>query len=516
MANPWHVSWLNEGVKRWNQRRKRVYFEPDLSGLNFFDILPPDFRDDPKTSRYFERIDLSDADLVGANLSRLNFQKSKFDNARLQEADLTRSNFEKASFSSADLTGVRFEGSILAEAVFENSILEKTSFQNADIDGVLIIGTELSSEQRDHVGSQYIREYPSRAVYRDELRQRTSLIAEKKGELEPKEDARPRKNAYEVFFGTTRDPIIERGAVIGYGAEQWQQINYGIAQVVVPEDNRLGGLGKTLWRRLFNKQKSDLRLKQIMTLNEDLFFSVLRKVNNSGGHLQRPTIFVHGYNTSFEGAVLRAAQFGHDLGIAQGIGLFSWPSLGTEAGYSPDEASAERNRYALSEFLEMFAGAFSEHGVSVVAHSMGCRCLLGAIEVLASRNPSAAASIHQVILAAADVDAAIMPYQGVHAVSSADRATSYVGDRDLALKLSRWLHGYDRVGLVPPAFTMPGLDTVLVNDEDLGPFAHGYIGQSRAVLGDVHSLLTKNEPPSSRFSMREYLIDGVQVWKLAD
>jgi len=142
--------------------------------------------------------------------------------------------------------------------------------------------------------------------------------------------------------------------------------------------------------------------------------------------------------------------------------------------------------------------------------------LLGAIEVLSSKNGNPAKSIHQVVLAAADVDAAIMPMQGAATVANADRATSYVGDRDKALKLSRWIHSLDRVGLVPPAFTMRGLDTVLVNDSDLGAFSHGYIGNSRAVLADVHALLTKNEAPSIRFSVRQTRIEGIQIWKLAD
>ncbi|WP_435659967.1 alpha/beta hydrolase [Leisingera caerulea] len=516
MANNWHIKWLKEGVQRWNKRRKRIPFKPDLSGLNFFDVLPPDFRDDPKTSRYFEKIDLRDANLVGADLSRLNFFKAKFDNAHLSQADLTRSNFEKATFKKADLSGVSFEHSILNETEFDGTSLDGASFEGVQAGKVLAIATSLTAVQRIQLGPKNLREYTSRKEYQTERRMLRSRVTDQVGIATASQDDRPKKNAYEVFFGTTRNPVIQRGAVTGYGTEQWPSINYGIAKVVVPEGNRLGGIGKTLWRRLFNKQKSDLRLSEIMTLNPELFFSVLREVSSSGGQKQRPTVFVHGYNTSFEGAVLRAAQFGHDLGIAQGIGLFSWPSKGTEIGYSADEASAERNRYVLSEFLEQFVQAFPEQGISVVAHSMGCRCLLGALEVLAARNPPAAKSVHQVILAAADVDAAMMPHQGKFAVSNADRATSYVGDRDRALKLSKWLHGYDRVGLVPPAFSMPGLDTVLVNDTELGSLAHGYIGRSRAVLADVHALLTRNDPPETRFSIRAHLVGGIQVWKLAD
>ena len=62
MSNKLHTDWLREGVRKWNYRRKKVSFQPNLSGIRFFDFLPRDFRDKPKTSRFFEGIDLSDAD----------------------------------------------------------------------------------------------------------------------------------------------------------------------------------------------------------------------------------------------------------------------------------------------------------------------------------------------------------------------------------------------------------------------------------------------------------------------
>ena len=49
-------------------------------------------------------------------------------------------------------------------------------------------------------------------------------------------------------------------------------------------------------------------------------------------------LFVHGYNTDFEYAVLRTAQLVHDLKFG-GVGLtFSWPSTASASGYRTDEA----------------------------------------------------------------------------------------------------------------------------------------------------------------------------------
>ena len=60
---------------------------------------------------------------------------------------------------------------------------------------------------------------------------------------------------------------------------------------------------------------------------------------------------------------------------------------------------------------------------------------------------------------------------------------------------------------------MSGLDTILVNDEDLGKLSHGYVGSSRAVLNDMYSLLSRNEDPANRFSL-EAAIDG--FWRIRD
>ena len=132
---------------------------------------------------------------------------------------------------------------------------------------------------------------------------------------------------------------------------------------------------------------------------------------------------------------------------------------------------------------------------------MGCRCLLGALEVLSNGKESVLRSVNQVILAAADVDAAIMPKLGEAATRYATRTTSYVSGDDKALKLSGWLHDFSRVGFVPPTFVMGGMDTILVNDDDLGTLSHGYVGSSRVVLGDMFDLLSKNEEPANRFSL---------------
>ena len=148
MANTWHVDWLREGVKSWNKRRKRVKFFPDLSGLNFFEMLPSDYRDGPKTSRYFEKIDLSDTNLLGSDLSNLNFFKANFSNANLTGANMSKSNFSSAKFKNTNMVGADANNSVFDDAEFDQAVLHDVSFEEAVAKNAIFIKIEMSAPQR--------------------------------------------------------------------------------------------------------------------------------------------------------------------------------------------------------------------------------------------------------------------------------------------------------------------------------------------------------------------------------
>ena len=515
MADAWHVEWLKEGVSTWNYRRKRVDFTPDLSGIRFFDLLPPDFRDAPKTSRFFEKLDLKDANLEGADLSDLNFTGAKFDRAKLSGCDLSLSNFTNASFKKAILESVTVHNSIFDGATFEGVDLADSEFQEVSALGANFIDVVFSDTQASALGVTSQNTFASRAEF---LKRLSVGETERFSEAPPKLtiDNRTNKNRYDVFFGTNRRPDYERGVLTGFSGEHDSVLRFGVCEVIVPEGHRVGSLGSSLFRRLRNRQDDRLRLDRLISLNEDLFFEFVIAGAQKMKIKQKPTIFVHGFNNTFENAVLRAAQIGYDLGIGQGVGLFSWPSKGQFLKYKTDEASVEASKYYLAHFIEKFVKKGGSQGVNLIAHSMGCRCLLGAIEVLSVDRKDILDSIDQVILAAADVDTALMPNIGKATVSASSRSTSYVSDRDWALKLSGWLHSFPRVGITPPAFVMNGLDTIVVNGLDLGDAKHGYVGTSRTVLGDIFELLKSGTPPEQRFTLEGIVVPTGEIWKLKD
>ncbi|MBB5534872.1 alpha/beta hydrolase [Rhizobium giardinii] len=521
MADRWHVNWLSEGVERWNKRRKKVDFSPELSGVKFFDLLPPDFRDSPKTSRFFEGIDLSNANLTGADLSGLNFYNGKFSYSDLTGADMSMSNFNNATFIDANLSGANLTRSLLIGTVFENSRLLEVSFADANVSNAIFLGSDFDNGVQESIEKQSAHVFEDRDAYEAQFAVNRSaiqindsvshrLIGRKAA------DEKTRKNKYDVFFGTNRTPVFTRGVLVDFNRDHTTNISYGVCEVIVPNSHKIGSLGSPLWKRLLNRKDDRLRLDSLIPLNEELFWSFLKSTSDKMRIKERPTIFVHGFNNTFEQAVLRAAQIGYDIGLGQGIGLFSWPSKGSMTAYNADEASSESSKYALADFIEQFVENSRQKSANIIAHSMGCRTVLGALEVLSSTRSHVLKRLNQIILAAADVDTGIMPYVGVHAINHSTRTTSYVSETDTALKVSGWLHGFPRVGVTPPVFVLSGMDTILVNNLDLGEFSHGYLSASRTILNDIFALLSANSPPNERHAVESVKIGAQQYWRIND
>ena len=103
MANEEQLVLLKAGVEGWNEWRKK---EPD------------------------EEIDLTEADLSGANLARVDLQQ-----ARLWRAKLTNANLEKANIWGADLREANLDKANLVEANLSESDCRKASLMTADVRG---------------------------------------------------------------------------------------------------------------------------------------------------------------------------------------------------------------------------------------------------------------------------------------------------------------------------------------------------------------------------------------------
>jgi uncharacterized protein YjbI with pentapeptide repeats len=91
------------------------------------------FKNVSAVSTYFDR-----ADLTNANMRFSNFQSANFIFADLSGANFTGANLEGAIFNWANLSSTNFTGANLTGAEFFNSVLEGTVFLNAIVDESVI------------------------------------------------------------------------------------------------------------------------------------------------------------------------------------------------------------------------------------------------------------------------------------------------------------------------------------------------------------------------------------------
>lgn len=127
MANKAHVDLLMEGPGRWNEwREANPQIVPDLSGANLTKLR-----------------DFHQTNLVGANLTAVNFGGSIFSRSNFRDSNLKNANFEgsklaRANFLKVDLQGVNFEGAVLA-----NASLRQADLRGANLSRALLIGADL-------------------------------------------------------------------------------------------------------------------------------------------------------------------------------------------------------------------------------------------------------------------------------------------------------------------------------------------------------------------------------------
>lgn len=510
MSEAWHVGWLREGVKQWNKRRKKIKFAPDLSGVKLYDFLPPDFRDSPKTSRYFEGIDLSDANLEGSDLSNLNFANAKFDRANLSHSNLSKTNFQSASFKKSDLSFSNVSGSLFIRANFEGSNLERVDFSNSDLTGAKLFETKIEIGQLGAANSTVAH------LDRSQFKKFSDpLITITKNALKIDRKEEPKKVSFDVSYSTNRIAIYERGQLVGYGSDQAEQLSFGICEVTLLPSETPGSIGSKIWKRL-SRQSDEDKISNIIELDQDLFLESFRQVFQKMRVPAHPTIFIHGFNNSFEDAVIRAAKIGYGVGLGQGIGLFSWPSSGKgPSTYLQDRDASDASKYDLVKFIELFSESNPFGQINIIAHSMGCRLLMSAVEILVNSNSKSMSAISHVVLAAADLDVRHMRNVPSGWLREVRRSTAYVAEFDVALQASAAVSQYDRVGLVPPVFTLPNIDTVKVDGHDGTALWHGYIATNKALLSDLFYLIKDNVPPSQRHGLKKKEIDGAVYWVLS-
>jgi esterase/lipase superfamily enzyme len=183
-----------------------------------------------------------------------------------------------------------------------------------------------------------------------------------------------------------------------------------------------------------------LRVEQVTEMSEDTLLGAL--VDSVG--TQRPVLYVHGFNISFEKGCRRALLLRENADLDGQFLWFSWPSDGALTNYTRDESDLYWSVPDIAEAMVTLDEVFGTERVNVVGHSLGARGVVLALYEVANRSPNV--RLGEVALLAPDMDFEIFARILTRIRPIADSITVYVTEGDRPLALSEQLHGYPRLG----------------------------------------------------------------------
>lgn len=326
-----------------------------------------------------------------------------------------------------------------------------------------------------------------------------------------------------VFYGTdrAREDIEERDGSntkkrIGYGEKRGRRLEVGRALVTVPKSHKVPNIERPWVYKLpftsiviYSEKEDpakDFTLRELKDLSEDEFGRLAKaRIMSAKNFMGQALVFVHGFNTTFDYALYRAAQLSYDLKYDAGSFVYSWPSNGriSPRDYTNDRESAEQAKEFLKQYLKLVATKSGATTMTIIAHSMGNELLLPVLDTL-RRDGDFNIKISQLIFAAPDVDRDSFASLANQISGMSDGMTLYAANNDRALKVSEKIFLGPRAGSIPtdiPPVVLPGIDTIDVSATATEYFTLGHSGyaEKTELLDDIRSLMSKGyQPPKTR------------------
>lgn len=328
-----------------------------------------------------------------------------------------------------------------------------------------------------------------------------------------KDETRAGYELVSVNYVTTRRRTGLKDPYRAYSGEAGP-IVYGRARVSVPRVRELGSVPRpNVWMLEFRPDPNQhVTLTSVTEVRDRATFVGGLANQIARSKRKEAFVFIHGFNTKFDGAAMRAAQLAIDLEIDGAPILFSWPSRGELLAYGQDEvqSTSEAAVTALAQLLEDVATRTGAQRIYVVAHSMGNRPTLRALARIRSLKPPAGRQtlLDEVVFAAPDVPQAEFRTRVTQLRGLSPRMTLYASRRDRALQVSAMVNQAQRAGDATPPIVLPGvIDTVDTTAATMGLLGHtDFAGTAR---DDLRAVLWAGLAPTRRCQISAV---GSSVW----
>jgi esterase/lipase superfamily enzyme len=305
-----------------------------------------------------------------------------------------------------------------------------------------------------------------------------------------------------AYYATNRNQTASREPLKVYGGEYEPTLRFGQTVVSIPLTHVRGNLERPkLWKleRQADPSKHFVVKSVTPMSKDDVRREMLDKLDAADN--RAILLFVHGYNMSFAEAAMRVVQLAHDLQFAGVPFFYSWPSAAQVLSYWQDEETAELSEGLFEKLLEDLS-LLPSTDIYIIAHSMGNRIAGHALrQRVETGKPTK--QIRELLLAAPDINAEL--FRRVIAPKLAamqgTRTTIYASSSDLALRASKIVHGFRRLGeTAGGVFTYKGIDTIDASTvaQVNRAYGHSYLMDSNLVLKDVRTLIEEKRAAKER------------------
>ena len=276
-----------------------------------------------------------------------------------------------------------------------------------------------------------------------------------------------------IYYVTDRNPKIDDNGLEGYGSERSPSMAFGEATISYDEN--------LSWEQLVEVSQTTARrpVVKVTAIEETarfpatpLVFSVTpnglvidpeqaNQYNQNKRSMQELIttrlraaqqkdiiLYVHGFNNSFENAVLNLNDVWHFSG-RHGVPIaYTWPTgSGNLLGYFSDRESGEYTVYHLKETLRALSETPEVENIHILAHSRGTDVSTTALRELvietraAGKNPLKTLKIKNLILAAPDLDYGVVTQRLIAEKfgPAFGQITIYMNEEDSALGIAQTL-----------------------------------------------------------------------------
>lgn len=459
------------------------------------------------------------SDFTGADLTDVTFTDASIRGCTMPGAVAQRAVLDRSFIIDSDLSGIDLTFASLNRAHVQNVKLAGATMSKAELNGAVFLQAELTdvsvgvTQRRVASMDEATRASLPPAEPESDEERGARIAAERSAENRPEVvmysvAERVDVSVVRVFFATDRAQSPE-----GFGSERAEKLTYGVAEVSLPRDHRMGELeGPSMWRAQIRWERGKhVMVDRCNTRDPGRFFRQLQN-RTMASAAKEAFVFVHGYNVSFDDALRRTGQMAYDLAFDGAPILYSWPSRADTALYLNDEATVETTITRLKGFIRDVLKRAQVERLHLIAHSMGSRSLVRALADLMVELAPEGPLLNHVILSAPDIDADVFKDIAKRITTSARQFTLYASSNDVALGLSRRFHGYRRAGEGGRHLTIvDGICTIDASELETDLLGHSYFAEHRSVVSDIFYVL-RDQPPHARFGLRRMVRGRKEYW----